>query len=76
MIAPAVELGEMGNELDGGVALPPKGLSLEGVEMSLVRQAIARCNGNQTRAAALLGISRDQFRYRLKRLEEQSGGDS
>jgi two-component system, NtrC family, response regulator AtoC len=57
----------------GGFALPREGLSLEAVEMSLVKQAIGQANGNQTRAAELLGISRDQFRYRLKKLEEQSG---
>jgi DNA-binding NtrC family response regulator len=50
--------------------LPPAGASLEEVEMSLVRQAIERSGGNQTRAAELLGISRDQLRYRLKKLEE------
>jgi DNA-binding protein Fis len=38
--------------------------------MSLVRQAIERSGGNQTKAAELLGISRDQLRYRLKKLEE------
>jgi DNA-binding NtrC family response regulator len=52
--------------------LPPAGASLEDVEMSLVRQAIDRSGGNQTRAAELLGISRDQLRYRLKKLEEAS----
>lgn len=55
--------------LDAGIALPPAGLSLDEVETSLVRQAIERSNGNQTRAAELLGISRDQLRYRLKKLE-------
>lgn len=50
--------------------LPPKGVSLDEVEMSLVRQAIERSDGNQTKAAELLGISRDQLRYRLKKLEE------
>ena len=50
--------------------MPPAGASLEEVEMSLVRQAIDRSAGNQTRAAELLGISRDQLRYRLKKLEE------
>jgi DNA-binding NtrC family response regulator len=50
--------------------LPPAGTSLEQVEMSLVRQAIDRSGGNQTRAAELLGISRDQLRYRLKKLED------
>ena len=50
--------------------LPPCGVSLDEVEMSLVRQAIERSGGNQTKAAELLGISRDQLRYRLKKLEE------
>jgi two-component system, NtrC family, response regulator AtoC len=49
--------------------LPPGGVPLETVEMSLVRQAIERSGGNQTKAAELLGISRDQLRYRLKKLE-------
>jgi DNA-binding NtrC family response regulator len=50
--------------------LPAQGVPLEEVEMSLVRQAVERSGGNQTRAAELLGISRDQLRYRLKKLEE------
>jgi two-component system response regulator AtoC len=50
--------------------LPADGISLEDVEMELVRQAIERSGGNQTKAAELLGISRDQLRYRLKKLEE------
>ena len=49
--------------------LPPEGISLDEVEMSFVKQAIDRSEGNQTRAAELLGISRDQLRYRLKKLE-------
>ena len=51
--------------------LPSEGVALEDVEMSLVRQAIDRSGGNQTKAAELLGISRDQLRYRLKKLEEE-----
>jgi len=49
--------------------LPGPGISLDDVEMSFVKQAIERSEGNQTRAAELLGISRDQLRYRLKKLE-------
>ena len=56
-----------------GFNLPPGGLVLDDLEMSLVRQALERSGGNQTRAAELLGISRDQLRYRLKKLEEASG---
>jgi two-component system response regulator AtoC len=54
--------------------LPPDGLVLDELEMSLVRQALERSNGNQTRAAELLGISRDQLRYRLKKLDDASAG--
>jgi transcriptional regulator with PAS, ATPase and Fis domain len=50
--------------------LPADGVSLEEVEMSLVRQALERSGGNQTKAAELLGISRDQLRYRMKKLDE------
>jgi len=52
------------------IRMPPGGLSLEEVEMSLVRQALERSGGNQTKAAELLDISRDQLRYRMKKLEE------
>ncbi|MGH9764203.1 MAG: sigma-54-dependent transcriptional regulator, partial [Blastocatellia bacterium] len=45
--------------LPGGFVLPPDGVSLEEVETSLVQQAMRRSGGNQTRAASLLGISRD-----------------
>jgi DNA-binding NtrC family response regulator len=50
-----------------GFTLPPGGVSLERVEESLVRQAIAVSGGNQTRAAQLLDISRDALRYKLKK---------
>jgi two-component system, NtrC family, response regulator AtoC len=50
--------------------LPSEGISLDEAELSFVRQAIERSGGNQTRAAELLGISRDQLRYRLKKLED------
>lgn len=50
--------------------LPAEGIVLDDLEMSLVKQALDRSAGNQTRAAELLGISRDQLRYRLKKLEE------
>ena len=53
--------------------LPSEGISLDQAELSFVQQAIDRSGGNQTRAAELLGISRDQLRYRLKKLDEARG---
>jgi two-component system response regulator AtoC len=66
---PAGTVGDGGQQANH-FRLPAKGVSLDEVEMSLVRQAIERSEGNQTKAAELLGISRDQLRYRLKKLEE------
>lgn len=51
--------------------LPAEGIPLADVELELVRQAVERTNGNLSRAAKLLNISRDQVRYRLKK-DEQS----
>lgn len=45
--------------------LPPSGVSLEEVERQLLVQALERAGGNQTHAGALLGINRDQVRYRI-----------
>ncbi|HEY5886052.1 MAG TPA: helix-turn-helix domain-containing protein, partial [Pyrinomonadaceae bacterium] len=60
-------------EVSARFVLPAEGISLDQAELSFVQQAINRSGGNQTRAAALLGISRDQLRYRLKKLEEAQG---
>jgi len=47
--------------------LPPEGVNLEEVERQLLVQALERVGGNQTRAAELLGINRDQVRYRIEK---------
>ena len=47
--------------------LPPGGLVLEDVEKALLVQALERARGNQTRAGQLLGINRDQVRYRIEK---------
>jgi DNA-binding NtrC family response regulator len=50
-----------------GIRIPPEGISLEKVEEALVRQALKMTNGNQTKAAKLLDISRDALRYRMQK---------
>jgi transcriptional regulator with GAF, ATPase, and Fis domain len=51
----------------GDFELPAQGVNLEAVERSLVVQALERSNGNQTHAATLLGLHRDQIRYRIEK---------
>ena len=50
-----------------GIALPAEGVDLEELERSLVVQALERSGYNQTRSAALLGLNRDQIRYRIEK---------
>ncbi len=47
--------------------LPDEGLRLEDVERQLLVQALERAGGNQTHAGQLLGINRDQVRYRMEK---------
>jgi two-component system, NtrC family, response regulator AtoC len=47
--------------------LPPEGVNLDEVERQLLMQALERASGNQTQAAHLLGINRDQVRYRIEK---------
>jgi DNA-binding NtrC family response regulator len=50
-----------------GLELPATGIDLEELERSFVVQALRRSGGNQTKAAALLGLNRDQIRYRIEK---------
>ena len=54
-------------ELTTGFALPAGGINLEAIERSLVVQALERSHWNQTKAASLLGVNRDQIRYRIEK---------
>ncbi len=47
--------------------LPAAGVDLEELERSLVVQALKRAGGNQTKAAGMLGLNRDQIRYRIEK---------
>ncbi len=47
--------------------LPERGLNLEDLEKSLINQALIMTMGNQSKAARLIGLTRDAFVYRLKK---------
>lgn len=71
---PADLAGESASNVSNGKSLftlPVEGIPLAEVELDLSRQAFERTNGNLTRAAKLLDISRDQLRYRLNKSVEK-----
>jgi transcriptional regulator with PAS, ATPase and Fis domain len=47
--------------------VPPEGIELEDVERKLILSALERTDRNKTKAARLLGLSRDTLRYRLEK---------
>ena len=56
-----------GGTIAGTVALPSTGLNLAELEKDLIAQALERTGGNRSRAARLLGLTRDTLLYRLKK---------
>jgi DNA-binding NtrC family response regulator len=54
--------------------LPADGLDFEALERDLVVQALEQAGGNQTQAARLLAMNRDQIRYRIKKFGLGDGG--
>jgi DNA-binding NtrC family response regulator len=51
------------------IDLPAVGIDLEQLERSLVVQALDRSGWNQTKAAGMLGLNRDQIRYRVEKFK-------
>ncbi|MEJ2692856.1 MAG: sigma-54 dependent transcriptional regulator [Candidatus Thiodiazotropha sp.] len=50
-----------------GFELPEQGIRMEELEVSLIKQALSKTAGNRSRAARLLGLSRDTLLYRMKK---------
>jgi len=59
--------GAAGDDTDGYPL--PEDLTLEAMEERFINKALEKTGGNQRKAAALLGISRDALRYRLKKMK-------
>jgi len=64
--------------VSGSLKLTRKGINLEMLEKDLVCQALRLTRGNQTQAGRLLGLNRDQVRYRVEkfRLTVADDGES
>lgn len=50
-----------------GYTLPEEGIDMKTLELDLLKQALTHAEGNKSKAAKLLGLSRDAFLYRLKK---------
>ncbi len=50
-----------------GFVLPEKGIDLLAMEGDMIRQAIGMVGGNRSKAARLLGLSRDTLLYRIQK---------
>jgi DNA-binding NtrC family response regulator len=58
---PRLAVTDSGVEVD----VPEQGLALQAVEDAVIDKTLEMCDGNVSRAARMLGVSRDQLRYRL-----------
>jgi len=67
-------LTELGHRRSGAVLkLTPRGIDLADLERQLLLQALQLTDNNRTRAARLLGLTRDQIRYRLTKFGLELG---
>ena len=53
---------------DIAVDLPAEGVAFTDIERAVLQRALTQCDGNVTRAARLLRLSRDTLRYRIEKL--------
>jgi len=75
---PNLSAGSNGLDLFAPSALPTEGVDLKATvaawERGLIEQALARTAGNQTAAARILGMTRDELRYRVEKYGQQPVG--
>jgi DNA-binding NtrC family response regulator len=64
---PAAIRGNPPSGVSAALPLPAAGVSLYQVERDLIVQALVQTGGNRSRAARLLGLTRDTLLYRLKK---------
>ena len=58
---------ELKNKNESGFFFPNEGISLVEIEKNYLISAMKKANGNQSKAAKLLNLSLDTFRYRIKK---------
>jgi DNA-binding NtrC family response regulator len=66
-LPPEIRHGGLVGEEGPGFKLPASGIKLQDLEIDVLRQALALAGGNKSRAARLLGLTRDTLLYRLNK---------
>lgn len=61
------EIQQSDSRIDSIFTLPDSGIRLDELEKQMIRQALAKAQGNRSRAARLLGLTRDTLLYRIKK---------
>jgi DNA-binding NtrC family response regulator len=56
------------------IEIPDTGIDIERVERSLIVKAMDKAQGNVTRAARLLGLTRRTLQYRLEKMQAAPNG--
>ncbi|MES9889352.1 MAG: helix-turn-helix domain-containing protein, partial [Candidatus Sedimenticola sp. 6PFRAG1] len=52
---------------EGSFTLPEGGVDLTALEGDMIQQALAMAGGNRSKAARLLGLTRDTMLYRMQK---------
>lgn len=71
-----IDVGHLPVELTGGAGVNDdreQHGALRGFERTMIVKALNECNWNQSHAARMLGISRDNLRYRIKKYKIERG---
>jgi DNA-binding NtrC family response regulator len=63
-----IKLDENPRARTGDTAFLPEGMTLDGYEQEIIREAMRRAGGNKSHAARLLGLTRNALRYRLAQM--------
>jgi DNA-binding NtrC family response regulator len=58
------------------LVLPDRPFSLAALDRAIIRKTLEKFNGNKSRAAAFLGLKRDQFYGRYREAAEPDGPDT
>jgi DNA-binding NtrC family response regulator len=62
-----IRRGPVEKTVDKGFVLPQEGIDLSALEVDVIRQALGMSGGNRSKAARLLGLSRDTLLYRIQK---------